>query len=244
MDESRMAEFLSVTRFAGRGTFFCTQRYDCLLGAGHEQGPHPFLNPAADWEKELSRKREEFPQAAGWRSHSCVFSNMLAVWLGQNGYTYASTHDQFGQAGIVPTWHRWGLWHLPIYYMDTMDFSAARFGRGTIRAPFDRGLIQGAIESPGLFIFDFHPIHIMLNTPDAEYYLARRDKFRAGEPIQDLRFSGYGTASYFNELCADIQNAGLQSLGMEEALGQFLTGDKGDSRTRSDEERQFDAPQA
>jgi hypothetical protein len=234
MNEQQMAEFLSANEFVGKGTFFCTQRYECLAGTGHEVGPHPFLDPGSDWDKELTRKREEFPLAKGWRSHSCVFSNMLAVWLGRNGYEYASTHDQFGRAGMVPTWHNWGMWHLPIYYMDTMDFSAGRFSRGPNRAPFDRALIREAIETQGLYVFDFHPIHIMLNTPNAEYYLGRRDKFRAGdEPARDLRFSGYGTANFFNELCTDMERAGLRSLAMGEALSHFLEDARTEQNTKS-----------
>jgi hypothetical protein len=223
MNEAQMAQFLSANAFAGRGTFFCTQRYECLAGTGHEQGPHPFLDPGSDWEKELSSKREEFPDATGWRSHSCVFSNMLAVWLGEHGYRYASTHDQLGAMGIVPTWHSWGVWHLPIYYMDTMDFSARRFAQEQARAElFDRALIRRAVEGPGLYVFDFHPIHIMLNTPTAEYYLSRRDRFRAGEPVENLRHPGYGTANFFHELCTAVNDAGLRSVAMADALAQFL----------------------
>jgi hypothetical protein len=225
MNETQMRGFLSVNCFVGRGTFFCTQRFDCLAGTDHEQAPHPFLNPGSDWEKELSDKRREFPLAKGWRSHSCVFSNMLAVWLGQNGYEYASTHDQFGATGITPLWNRWGVWHLPIYYMDAMDFSAERFGRGQNMAPFDPALIRGAIETRGLYVFDFHPIHIMLNTPSADYYLDRRDRFRAGEPIRDLRYSGYGTANFFQQLCREIEHSGLRSIGMGEALSNFRKSD-------------------
>jgi hypothetical protein len=222
MSELRMAEFLSTNTFFGRGTFFCTQRYQCLAGADHEQCPHPLLEPGSDWERELREKREAFPLAKGWRSHSCVFSHMLAVWLGQHGYEYVSTHDQFGQAGPVPIRSRWGIWHLPIYYTDTMDFSAARFGSRPNEETFDEAIVRKALASPGLYVFDFHPVHIMLNTPDAEYYLARRDRFLAGEPIQDLRHPGYGTASFFAELCANFQRAGLRSLGMHEALIHFL----------------------
>src|SRR5262245_35611337 len=225
MNELRMAEFLSTNTFVGRGTFFRTQRYKCLAGADHEQAPHPFLDPRSNWETELREKREAFPLAKGWRSHSCVFSHMLAVWLGQNGYDYVSTHDQFGQTGPVPIRSRWGIWHLPIYYTDTMDFSAERFGDRLNAAAFDKAIIRGALATPGLYVFDFHPVHIMLNTPDAEYYLARRDRFRAGERIEDLRYSGYGTASFFTELCGNFRRAGLRSLGMHEALIQFLEGD-------------------
>jgi hypothetical protein len=191
-------------------------------GYDHELGPHPFLAPGSDWEEELFRKREEFPRAKGWRSHSCVFSNMLAVWLRQHGYRCSSTHDQLGSKGITPTWHSWGVWHLPVYYMDTMDLSAEKFSVRPSSVPFDHALIRRVIEAPGLYVFDFHPIHITLNTPTAEYYLSNRDRFRAGEPARGLRYSGYGTANFFEELCSQMTSAGLSSVTMEEALARFV----------------------
>jgi hypothetical protein len=200
MSESRMSEFLSTHEIAGTATFFCTQPYECLRDAGHELAPHPLLVAGTDWENELARKRREFPAARGWRSHSCVFSHLIAEWLGKNGYDYVSTHDQFGVAGLEPTRHSWGIWHLPIYYMDTLDISAA----------------------PALHVFDFHPIHIMLNSPDPDFYFATRDRFRAGEPAETLRHKGYGVANYFADLRAALLAAGSASIAMGDALGAFL----------------------
>jgi hypothetical protein len=64
----------------------------------------------------------------------------------------------------------------------------------------------------------------MLNSPDADYYLSKRDKFRGGDPIGELRFPGYGTASFFNQLCEGIEHACSRSFALEEALEQFIEG--------------------
>ena len=195
-----MQEFLDNFPILGRGTFFCTQYFRALEGTGHELGPHPFLPEGGDWKRELKSMREKFPDAKGWRSHSCILSHLLSEWLAANGYSYASVHDLFGCRAPAPHRLPWGIWHVPIYYMDNMDFSAVRFwGRDRWRA-FDTELLETSCGGEGVYVFDFHPIHLLLNTPNAEFYLERRDDFRRGALIEDLVYRGYGTASYFADL--------------------------------------------
>ena len=224
MSEQRMREFFARVELPGRGTFFCTQVYDCLQGSEMEIAPHPFLEPGGVWVDELSRMRTLFPDAVGWRSHSCVFSHILAEWIGKNGYLYASTNDQFGQAGISPIQQPWGVWHMPIYYMDNMDFSQRRFWPNAV-APFSASYIERALHEDGLYVFDFHPIHLLLNTPHPEYYFSVRDRFRSGAPITDLRYEGNGTGVFFDALCAEMAARNVRSVTMTEALELFLKSD-------------------
>lgn len=224
MDEARLSQFLQRVIFPGTATFFCTQVYECLKEMDHEVAPHPFLSDGEEWLPVLRRMRESFPDAVGWRSHSCVFSHILAEWLGRNGYRYASTSDQFGQTHIRPVRQPWGVWHLPIYYMDNMDFSRSRFWGAAAEKPFARNLIDKALVEEGLYVFDFHPIHLLLNTPDPEHYFSVRDRFRAGKPLSTIRYGGYGAASYFVDLCQAMSDAGVASLSMGEALELFESG--------------------
>jgi hypothetical protein len=218
--EERMVEFLASVPFPGRGTFFCTQFYPSLAASRHETGPHPLLEPGGDWQTELSKMRQMLPDAVGWRSHSCVFSNMLAIWLGKNGYRYVSTHDDFGRPGLKPNRHSWGVWHLPIYYMDTLDLSYRSHWGETAPAPFAPELIQRALGD-GLYVFDFHPIHLLLNSPSPEYYMSVRDRFLKGEETSKIRFDGYGVRNYFDELCAAMRKAGLKSVASADALAHY-----------------------
>jgi hypothetical protein len=227
MSEVRMAEFLSMVPIPGEATFFCTQAYECLSGTAHELGPHPFLGPTNDWGVELEAKRKEFPAANGWRSHSCIFSHLLAQELADAGYQYVSTHDDFGREGIKPHRHSWGVWHMPIYYMDNLDFSAPRFWSGRLHRPFNGRLIDTAVAGNGVYVFDFHPIHLMLNTPSTEFYLKRRDPFIAGKPRRELSYSGYGTASFYGDLCAAMKSSGIESMRMADALRIYLEGSAG-----------------
>jgi hypothetical protein len=229
MSETRMREFLDVVPILGAGTFFCTQRYACLEATGHETAPHPTLEPGTDWDAELAAQRRRFPNAAGWRAHSCLFSHRLALELGRLGYTYASSHDEFGRAHPAPHRLAWGLWHMPVYYADNIDFSTPRFWPQLEWEPFAPELIETAVQdSDGVYVFDFHPIHLLLNTPSAEYYLERRDAFLARAPLEQLRFGEYGTHVFYDDLVAAMGRNDLLSLRMREALELFTLLSPGD----------------
>jgi hypothetical protein len=217
VDEARMREFLATVPVPGAGTFFCTRRYEAL-GAPHELCPHPYLPDGADWDAELTTMRAAFPEARGWRAHSCVYSHMLAMRLAADGYLYASSFDQIGRPGLEPTREAWGVWQLPIYYMDNLDFSYGRFWPGEAHRPFERGLIEAALAHDGIHVFDFHPVHLLLNSTSAEAYLERRDAFLAGAPLDALRCPGYGSRNFYDDLRAAMREAGVVSTSMLAAL--------------------------
>jgi hypothetical protein len=221
MSEARMAEFLAEVELRGGVTFFCTQPYACLEHASFELAPHPYLGHGRDWLGELKAKRAEFPQALGWRAHSCVFSHTLAEWLRWNGYAYASTHDNFGCAGLKPNRHLWGIWHVPIYYMDNLDFSRRRFWPERQEKPFAAQLIADALAVDGFHVFDFHPIHLLLNSPDPDWYLSVRDRFLAGERLSNLRYSGYGARSFFDDLSTAMRTRDTRSVKIIDGLRHY-----------------------
>ena len=223
MDDRRMGQFLDHVDIPGNGTFFCTQRYESLAHSRHETAPHPVLENGRDWIAELEKMRKMFPTAKGWRSHSCVFSHILAEWLSGNGYSYASTNDQFGQRGIQPVKQPWGIWHFPIYYMDNMDFSCRHFWNEGDGEPFSEAFISNALEDNGVYVFDFHPIHLLLNTPSREHYFSMRDKFKAGEDLAELSFKGNGTMTFFDNLCCQIRAHKKQSYSIAQALDLSTT---------------------
>ena len=223
MDEARMTQFIDTHNLPGKVTFFCTRQFTSLSGSGFEVAPHPLLEAGADWTTELLAMRQMFPAAVGWRSHSCVFSHLLARWLGENGYNYVSVEERFGQPGIQPTRHPLGtVWQIPIYYMDTFDISRKMFWTGDERPPFDKAFILGALDPQGMYVFDFHPIHVMLNTPNPEFYFSARERYRTGEADRQLRYQGYGVGDFFQELCDQLRDTGVRSFGMAEALAAYI----------------------
>ena len=202
----------------GEGTFFCTQRYQALDGGPHELCPHPTLDEDGDWTAELDRKRAEFPDARGVRPHTCINGHMISIEFKKRGFEWISARDEPGRQGIVPYREAWGVWHVPIYYMDNMDFSFGDFWPEAPAAPFGRELLEAATRQPGLYVFDFHPIHLMLNSTSAEEYFSRRDRFKAAEPLEEIRCEGYGASDYYADLVSLMQEAGVESVGISDAL--------------------------
>jgi hypothetical protein len=229
VDEGRMAEFLDLVPIPGRATFFCTTRYGALEATSHELNPHAFLPAGGEWEAELESKRRLFPDAVGWRSHSCVFSHMLAERLAALGYRYASTHDEPGRLDTTPYRQAWGLWQVPIYYMDNLDFSAQRFWGKALR-PFDPNLIDRAVSGSGVYVFAFHPVHLLLNSPDAETYLRLRDDWTHGRPLESLRHRGYGTMSFYDELVSAMAETHTASVPLMDAVEAYAAAEPATAR--------------
>jgi hypothetical protein len=218
LDDARMAEFVTEVPVPGTGTFFCTQRYEALEGSGHALCAHPLLDPGADWGAALDRAAEEFPDARGIRAHSSVSTHMLSVDLHRRGFRWISARDEAGRKDIVPYREAWGIWHAPIYYMDNMDFSFGDFWPGVEHRPFDPQLLTAAVKGEGVYVFDFHPVHLLLNTSSAEDYLSRRDRFLAGDPLDELRFDREGTRDYYDRLLGLMADAGVESASIDEAV--------------------------
>ena len=219
VDEERMRAFIAQTPLPGTATFFCTQVYESI-GEPHELCPHTNLVPGESWDAALDQARRMFPEATGFRAHGCMYSHGLALDLGQRGYDYVSSHDQVGRSDIVPQREIWGIWQLPIYYMDTFDISVDRHWGEPVHQRFSVELLETAVGGSGLFVFAFHPIHLMLNSTSVDEYLARRDRFLEGAPLEELRCSEYGAADYYADLIAGMESTGVESVSMSDALAR------------------------
>ena len=219
LDEERMREFLATTPVPGSGTFFCTQVYESV-GSQHEVCPHATIDPGKPWEGSLDEAERMFPEAKGFRAHGCFYSHALALELAQRGYDYISTQDQAGRRDVVPQREIWGIWQLPIYYIDTFDISVQRHWGEQVEQRFSVELLGVAISGPGLYVFAFHPIHLMLNSSNVDEYLAGRDCFRDGAPLGQLRSGEYGAADYYAELVKGMETAGVESVTMSDALAR------------------------
>ena len=76
-----------------------------------------------------------------------------------------------------------------------------------------------------MYVFGFHPIHLMLNSPDAETYFELREGWHRGEPLSTLRHDGYGTYSFYDDLLTAMAKAGVPSVTLEAALEAYLAAD-------------------
>jgi hypothetical protein len=223
MTEASLERFLRECPIPGRATFFCHDAFQCLSTTDHELCPHPFVSDLQDWQGELQELRSRIsPGSTGIRTHSCVFSHAMAVGLHDLGFTYISQAASPFQPGLAPFRHPWGIWELPIYYMDNMDFWFRGNWPGVEHTSFDPRWIKQAVMGPDLYVFDFHPIHLALNTQRPGDYQRVKDRIvQQGVSPFELTLPGRGAREYFRELCAAMNDSGLQSVTCSEAVARW-----------------------
>ncbi len=75
------------------------------------------------------------------------------------------------------------------------------------------------LEVEGLKVFNFHPIHIFVNTPSLDYYQTIKQYYHEPEKLLEKKNkSKYGVEDVFNELIDLINNNDIKSNKMEDVL--------------------------
>ncbi len=225
MSPESMSCFLSeyLINMPGRGTIFAHADLPELLTTEHEICPHPFISDLEKWDTDLARLEGFLDRKPlGTRPHSCVFSHMVGVGLKERGYAYVSQAQNLYSRNLAPFRHPWGLWELPIYYMDNMDFWMCENWPGINHEPFSQDIIDHAVSGDALFVFDIHPLHVALNTRGHEDYVAVKEKVVAhGESPFSHTFPGRGTRDFFGRLCSAMRKANVRSHTCSEVLQAY-----------------------
>jgi len=140
-----------------------------------EVGVHPNFRPGSSHGATESAVVDHvlalWPAAKCFRSHGFVDSSSIAEAFHSRGLQYDSNLCLYLQPGAMPLQHVSGLVRFPVFLEDD-DVAAKRNGWSTDR-------FEVALRTPGLKIFNFHPQHVCLNTPDLSHY--ERAKGRVGE---------------------------------------------------------------
>lgn len=227
MSEEGMEKFFEEYRLPGKCTFFLHKPFKFAARmqreGWHEVAPHPFIENLSRWDEDLKEIVRAFPEKPfGLRPHSCVFSHMIGIGMNDLGYDYVSQAQNMYESGLKPFRHPWGVWELPIYYMDNMDFWMTKNWPGLGHVPFHQDIISRALRDDSLYVFDFHPLHVILNTGRHEDYVSVKGEILGkGVSPFDLRFAGRGTGTFFQGLCAAMESKGERSYTCLEALGRY-----------------------
>jgi hypothetical protein len=159
------------------------------------------------------------PKGRGARGHSLAVSERLRASWQEHRIAYDSSFMMYLQDNIVPFPIARGVLELPIYFMDmfAMEYEGGDFNK-----------FPGADEmcAPGLKVLDFHPVHLALNTPSFEYYLANKQWYKDLGQLLNHQYRGYGVRSYFEQVqkwILDGQHACTTCLGVAELFGRNAT---------------------
>lgn len=225
MTSASMRQFLNETEIPGKATFFLHDVYQDVNFGEHELGPHPTIVECNDWTSDLERLSSQIlSRSRGCRPHSCVYSHMIGLELHKRGFEYVSQQSQLFQKGNKPFRHPWGIWELPIYYMDNMDYCFGENWTDVNHHPFNEEILNNSLCNDGLYVYAFHPLHIALNTISFDDYSQKKQKLQMGINPYDIEGDGFGVRDFYKLLCKKMKDADVVSVTAYEALRSHRIG--------------------
>lgn len=206
---------IKVTCFATHASQLLTRPGPCV-----EVGLHPDFtrpDPVHGFARKLTTLKEIYPDAVGTRSHRNLFGQNVANFAALAGLKYDSSVLLWRQPFCQIHKDQWGLHRLCYCWEDGIQ--------ADMRLPWTLDVVP--LGTPGLKIFNVHPIFIYLNCPDDDYRRAivkvYPDLTSAPESVLAAkRFDGYGARRFLVDLLARLKATGARDYLLREmvALGR------------------------
>lgn len=206
-----------LVEFDVKATFFATNESPLLQSldpAQFEIGLHPNFNKAGrelDLDA-LHRLKALFPQAVGTRSHTLLFGSRLLSSCHATGMLYESNIYLHKHLNLHPVPRTKEMISIPFNWSDDKHIELER--------PFELGELP-TLDNPGLNVFNFHPVHIFLNTDVYQRYENAKVHFNQPEMTQFIN-SGTGMRSLFVALLQTVRSSSLSTLLMRECLNENI----------------------
>ncbi|UCC43552.1 MAG: methyltransferase domain-containing protein [Candidatus Zixiibacteriota bacterium] len=153
-----------LTPFVTHQSAFLKQRLssDDRVGVGLHPNFLPGSTHGSTPEAAVDHLFDIWPDASTFRSHSFVDSTPITDLFAARGLHYDSNLCLFLQPGCVPLRHNSGMWRFPVFWEDDIHYK-----RGLA---FEFNLLRSHLETPGLKIFNIHPLLYSLNVPGNDFY--------------------------------------------------------------------------
>lgn len=172
-----------------KATLFCTHRSNVIRNLENDDNfeiaLHPnFSNGSSHGRTEIDvmdHLLEIHPEARGVRSHSLVQSTPVLELFMERKMIYDCNLLMFGQSHLAPFLNWNGLVRIPYYFEDDLYSS---YGY-----PWE--IENTDLQSQGLKVFDFHPIHIFLNSNSMDNYNSARNHFESITEADESELSKY-----------------------------------------------------
>ncbi|QNI52875.1 hypothetical protein SynBIOSE41_00306 [Synechococcus sp. BIOS-E4-1] len=166
-----------------------------------ELGLHPNFDPllrgeaarsARDIVNDLARV---VPEAQVLRSHAMTTSGRWLELYREAGITHVSNYLMFGDVNIHPFYQLNGLVEAPVFFAD----DGLLFQRTNSAVSFDLD-VELLASSEGLRVFNYHPIHLFLNSENLERYSRVRNFLNDPVALKRMRFEGNGSRTWLSSL--------------------------------------------
>jgi hypothetical protein len=218
-----------LSRYSISVTSFATHQTPVLkeIKKVHEVGLHPNFNPLFDHNDRLTSYQilEEiktwYPDAVGVRSHSRTVSATLVSQFISMGLQYDANQICPYQKGLLPYTYR-NFCRFTDFWQDDVH--------AIYRRPF--ALDNIPIDSEGVKIFNFHPIHIYLNTDTIERYQAARPHYQDSRKLLEFRNTkAKGVRDLLIELLNYLKDHRIQTYTLKEIAFDFLSEKEGENQS-------------
>lgn len=193
-----------------KATFFVTHETKLLErmreNKNIELGIHPNFNPLLKGDFRYGINSDEVigfyknivPEALSVRSHSMTQNSIILDLFAKHGLRYdCNTFVPFSSGVELKPWEHWDkkLVKVPYFWEDDIHC--------LYNSKWDH---KKYLEYGGIKVFDFHPVHIFLNTEDLRRYDNARESFNNYEKLKGhVNNNCYGTRDFFNDLILQIK---------------------------------------
>lgn len=198
-----------IERYDVPATWFATHQTPVLdrlrENPNFEVGIHPNFNFLLEGRYNAGRSASEIvqrlmsivPNSKTVRSHSMMQSSVILNIFKDVGLTHDANHFIPNHSGLeLRPWTLWnGLCRVPYSWEDDIHILYEVNG---IQQLSTRDIALSA--NLGLKVFDFHPIHVFLNTEDLDRYEKTRSLHQTPKELIHYRHKGYGTRNQLIEL--------------------------------------------
>jgi hypothetical protein len=181
----------------------------------HEAAIHPNFERKKSPQEATMELLQLFPKARGVRSHALAISTRIFEIYAQSGLTYDSSYYMFNKI-IWPFSTVGNMLEMPIFFEDDLYFKQ--------KEKQEFSLQNLNLESPGLKIFNFHPVHIFLNTYSMSHYLEAKEDYHIPKKLAKKRGKKPGTRNIFIELLEYIQNNCKKTYSLSEIENMTRSG--------------------
>ena len=146
----------------------------------------------------LSELKLIVPDATSLRSHSLTYGDVIAKSALKHGIkTVSNILIPFQSNIILNSWIDWyGLIHIPYFFQDSVMFYLDN----------NKSMVELINDYPGLKVFNFHPIHVFLNSESIDRYENTRQFHRLPANLIKYRYNGYGTRTRLIDLLNCLTN--------------------------------------
>ncbi len=197
-----------------KATFFATHESNILKSLNtefFEVGIHPNFNISkGDLLTPIEDLMKIYPNACGGRSHSLFSSSNILEVYERFGLKYESNIFLPYHKNLNMVKRRKNLFSIPFFWSDDYCLD---------NNLLNKKKINKLLYTKGLKVFNFHPIHIFVNTPSFDFYNKVKKYYKDPKKLIEIKNnSQYGIEDVFNEIVNQITNINVNTNKMEMIL--------------------------